>query len=155
MQKKKYGIKEFETAVQLAFDTEVEGTFLEYLNERVLKTQAQLDVLHKQKKELECELSSLKAEKEYMERIKQILFLEITTLIRHKPYIERLFSFHMLALGLSPAVFNFRCASLEFGILRIYLSCINHDRKVTSRHFNKILKAIDSNNRMKESANFN
>ena len=93
MQKKKYGIKEFEAAVQLAFDTEVEGTFLEYLKDGVLKTQAQLDVLHKQKKELECELSSLKAEKEYMERIKQILFLEITTLIRHKPYIERLFSF--------------------------------------------------------------
>ena len=70
----------------------MEGTFLEYLKDGVSKTQAQLDVLYKQKKELECELSSLKAEKEFMERIKQILFLEITTLIRHKPYIEKIFS---------------------------------------------------------------
>ena len=52
MQKKKYGIKEFENpAGQLALDTEVEGTFLEYLKDGVLRTQAQLDVLYKQKKE--------------------------------------------------------------------------------------------------------
>ncbi len=92
MQKKKYGIKELEAAVQIAFDAEVEGTFLEYLKDGVSKTQAQLDVLHKQKKELENELSSLKAEKEYMERTKQVLLFEIAILVKHKPYIERLFS---------------------------------------------------------------
>ena len=54
MQKKKYGIKELEAAVPLAFDTEVEGTFLEYLKDGVSKTQAQLDVLYKQKKSLKA-----------------------------------------------------------------------------------------------------
>jgi len=91
MQKKKYGIKEFEAAVQLAFDTEVEGTFLEYLKDGVLKTQAQLDVLHKQKKELECELSSLKAEMELGQRIKQLLLIEVKSLLSHKDFMEQVY----------------------------------------------------------------
>jgi len=91
MQKKKYGIKEFEAAVQLALDTEVEGTFLEYLKDGVLKTQAQLDVLHKQKKELECELSSLKAEMELGQRIKQLLLIEVKSLLSHKDFMEQVY----------------------------------------------------------------
>ena len=91
MQKKKYGIKEFEAAVQLAFDTEVEGTFLEYLKDGVLKTQAQLDVLHIQKKELECELSSLKAEMELGQRIKQLLLIEVKSLLSHKDFMEQVY----------------------------------------------------------------
>ena len=91
MQNKKYGIKEIEADISLAFDTEVEGTFLEYLKDGVSKTQAQLDVLHKQKKEPECELSSLKAEMELGQRIKQLLLIEVKSLLSHKDFMEQVY----------------------------------------------------------------
>ena len=69
----------------------MEGTFLEYLKDGVSKTQAQLDVLHKQKKELESELSSLKAEMELGQRIKKLLLVEIASLISHKDYMEQVY----------------------------------------------------------------
>ena len=68
MQKKRYGIKEIEAAIQHDRDTEAEGAYLEFLKARVSKVNEEWD------------------------RIKQVLLFEIATLVKYKPYLEKIFS---------------------------------------------------------------
>ena len=91
MQKKKYGIKDIEAALQLSLDTEVEGTFLEYLKDGVSKTESAVGCLTQTEEGLECELSSLKAEMELGQRIKQLLLIEVKSLLSHKDFMEQVY----------------------------------------------------------------